>query len=72
MGDMITPFKLYVILYIILLISVGGGLLDLMTLTQTIVMVVFCVSGMVSLILWYSRKVNVQDTKENSNTENNI
>lgn len=65
---MITPFKLYMILYIILLISVGGGLLDLMTLTQTIVMVAFCITGMVSLIFGYSRKVNDQDTKESSNT----
>lgn len=72
MGDMITPFKLYVIFYIILLITVGCGLLDLIPLTQTIVMVAFCLIGMVSLIFGYSRKANVQDIKESSNTKNII
>lgn len=69
---MITPFKLYVIFYIILLIFVGCGLLDLISLTQTIVMVAFCLIGMVSLIFGYSRKANVQDTEESSNTKNII
>lgn len=69
---MITPFKLYVIFYIILLITVGCGMLDLIPLTQTIVMVAFCLIGMVSLIFGYSRKANVQDIKESSNTKNII
>ena len=69
---MITPFKLYVIFYIILLISVGCGLIDIISLTQTIVMVAFCLIGMVSLIFGYSRKANDQDIEESSNTKNII